>query len=148
MVVDSLQLQNNLPRMGMEQITVRDIAIRLEEKLNTVSCSHRYGVREVGHVRSSQCCIDVRLCKIGISCLCRQEYFTAQAMYVSSIASCSTHLAQCLLPVRSSIARCTPTSARSPRILCMHSSLPRHLQPQQIRFEPHLTAGHCIWSLC
>lgn len=40
MVVDSFQLQNSLIRMGMEQVTVRDIAARLEEKLNTVSCSH------------------------------------------------------------------------------------------------------------
>ena len=40
MVVDAFQLQNNLPRMGMQQVTVRDIAVRLEEKLNTVSCSH------------------------------------------------------------------------------------------------------------
>ena len=39
MVVDAFQLQNSLPRMGMQQVTVRDIAVRLEGKLNTVSCS-------------------------------------------------------------------------------------------------------------
>lgn len=48
MVVDSFQLQNSLPRMGMQQVTVRDIATRLEEKLNTVSCSHQLSLRGEG----------------------------------------------------------------------------------------------------
>ena len=53
MVVDAFQLQNSLPRMGMQQVTVRDIAVRLEEKLNTVSCSHLIATGGGGDVRQA-----------------------------------------------------------------------------------------------